>query len=108
MNIKNRAFQIITCLKRRFRAATHSITHRAASLHSFSLTEMLLVMAIILVLAFATVAVIMKAMKKAEEVEQVSDTRQDNINEFIDAIEKGESYDELPEQIREGRFAESE
>ncbi len=75
---------------------------------SFTLTEMLLVMAIILILAFATVAVIMKAMKKAEEVEGVSDTRQGNIGTLIDVIESGEGYDALPEHLKEGRFSESE
>jgi type II secretory pathway pseudopilin PulG len=69
---------------------------------------MLVVMAIILMLAGITYKVVMKATKKAEEVEDVNDTRQNNIGEFIDAIGEGKSYDELPKQIREGRFHESQ
>ena len=75
---------------------------------SFSLTEMLVVMAIILVLASATVAVIMKAMKKSEEVEEVNDTRQRNIGTLIEVIDSGDGYDALPEHLKEGRFGESE
>ncbi len=80
------------------------IMHRSA----FTLTEMLLVMAIILILASITVVATMKAMKKAEEVEDVSDTRQRNIETLIDKIESGEGYDGLPPHLQEGRFGESE
>jgi prepilin-type N-terminal cleavage/methylation domain-containing protein len=75
---------------------------------ALTLIEMLVVMAIILMLAAITHRVVMRAMKKAEDVEEVSDTRQGNINEFIKAIEEGKSYDELPDNIKEGRFHESQ
>ena len=74
----------------------------------FTLTEMLVVMAIILILASVIVVATMRALKKAEEVEEVSDTRQDNIGTLIDKIESGEGYDALPEHLKEGRFGESE
>lgn len=74
----------------------------------FTLIEMLVIMAIILILASVTVGVTMKAMKKAKQVENVSDTRQDNIGTLIDVTESGGGYDALPEHLKEGRFAESE
>ena len=65
-------------------------------------------MAIILMLALITFGVVMKAMKKAEELEAVSDTRQSNIGTLIYVIESGEGYEGLPEHLKEGRFGESE
>ena len=76
--------------------------------NGLTLIEILVVMAIILMLAGITHRVVMRAKKKAEDVEEVNEIRQGNIGQFIDAIGEGLSYDELPEQIREGRFHESE
>ena len=75
---------------------------------ALTLIEILVVMAIALMLAGVTYKVVMRAMKKADEVEQVSDTRQDNISLFISVIESGEGYDGLPPRLQEGRFGESE
>ena len=65
-------------------------------------------MAIILMLATVTYKVVVRAMKKAEEVEDVSDTRQGNIGTMIDVIDSGEGYEGLPEHLKEGKFGESE
>ena len=70
--------------------------------------EILVVMAIILMLAGVTYKVVMKAMKKAEQVEAVNETRQGNIGTLIDKIESGEGYDGLPKHLKEGKFGESE
>ena len=73
---------------------------------ALTLIEILVVMAIILMLAGITYKVVIKAMKKAEQVEDVSDTRQGNIETLIDVIESGEGYDGLPEHLKEGKFGE--
>jgi len=65
---------------------------------------MLVVMAIIVILATVVLAVVMKGLKKAEEVEEVSDTRQENIQTLIE----NPRYDELPQHLQEGRFGEKE
>ena len=72
----------------------------------FTLIEILTVMAIALMLAGLTYKVVMRAMKKAEKVEDVSDTRQGNIGALIGVIESGEGYDGLPEHLQEGKFGE--
>lgn len=71
---------------------------------AFTLIEMLVVMAIILSLATIVLGVVMKGLKRAEEVEEVSDTRQDNIITLIDTVQSGEGYDALPEHIKKGEF----
>ena len=73
-----------------------------------TLIEILTVITIALMLAGLTYKVVMRAMKKAEEVEAVSDTRQGNIGTMIDVIETGEGYDGLPEHLKEGKFGESQ
>ncbi len=73
-----------------------------------TLIEILTVMAIALMLAGFTYKVVMRAMKKADEVEEVSDTRQGNVGTLIDVIESGGGYDSLPEHLKEGKFGESE
>ena len=75
---------------------------------ALTLIELLVTMAIILMLAGITYTVAMKAIKKGEHVEEVSDTRQGNIGTLIDKIESGEGYDGLPPRLQEGRFGESE
>lgn len=74
--------------------------------NAYTLIEILTTMAIILVLATATVCVIVRALKKSEEVVDVNDTRQGNIGTLIDVIEQGQGYDALPEHLKEGRFGE--
>jgi prepilin-type N-terminal cleavage/methylation domain-containing protein len=74
---------------------------------ALTLIEILVVMAIILMLAGITYKVVMRAIKKAEEVEDVSDTRQGNIEEFIGVVESGGGYDALPKHLKEGKFGES-
>ena len=75
---------------------------------AFTLTEMLVVMTIILILASVVMVATIRAMKRAEYVEGVSDTRQENIETLIEVIESGEGYDALPEHLKEGRFGEKE
>lgn len=72
----------------------------------FTLIEMLTVMAIIVILATWVLSATMRSLETAEEVEEVSDTRQENIITLIDMLQSGKGYDDLPEHIREGRFGE--
>ena len=59
-------------------------------------------------LAGVTYKVAMRAMKKAEDVENVNETRQGNIGTLIDVIESGEGYDGLPPHLQKGKFGEGE
>ena len=77
-----------------------------ASKSAFTLVEMLVVMAIVLILATVVVAATVRSLKKAEEVEEVSDTRQGNIITLIDTVQSGKGYDDLPEHIQKGEFGE--
>ncbi len=73
---------------------------------AFTLIEMLVVMAIVVILATLVLAVTVRSLKRAEEVEDVSDTRQGNIITLIDTVQEGKGYDDLPEHIKKGEFGE--
>lgn len=73
----------------------------------FTLIEMLVVMAIIAILATWVLSATVRSLETAEEVEEISDTRQENIITLIDMLQSGKGYADLPEHIREGRFGES-
>lgn len=77
-----------------------------ASKSAFTLVEMLVVMTIIVILTTLLLTVTVRSLKRAEEVEEVSDTRQDNIETLIDIVESGQGYDALPEHIKKGEFGE--
>lgn len=73
---------------------------------SFTLMEMLIVMAIMCILMTLVFSVVMKGTDRAKQTRETSDTRQQNLINYMYSADSG--YENIPTHLKEGRFGEKQ